>query len=478
MPLNAPVLAPVLAPVPAPVLAPAPSADLERSDLALLTGAAAGDLLAAVLAAEGVRLTGWAVHQVHHRPGVGVTVGWTVSWEGAGPGPGPAATVRSRGDEYLLGTTAAVPAGTPGSTTATLDGRPVTVWRHPADPVLPGLARVSDAASAVAVVTPPGAATPAPGAPAPDAPPPTLELVTYRPLRRAVLRTTTGTTTGTTTAYLKVVRPRTAPDLVRRHALLLDAGLPVAPVRDAGDGVLVLGELRGTRLTDALAVDGAADLDPQAVVELLDRFPDGLLELPRRRAWADHAQRYAEAAAAVVPDRAHELGLLGREVASLVGRSDPGPVVPTHGDLHDANLLLGPTGHAVVGLLDVDSAGPGHRVDDLACLLGHLAVLPVLAPEVHRHVPPTLARWLAAADATVDPVALRARVAGVVLSLVAGAAPEGGGRARDAVALVEEWVQAATDLRELSPSGPRRLMTSAEAGDVGPATAPERGGHP
>ncbi|MDT0166703.1 phosphotransferase [Actinotalea sp. AC32] len=474
--------------MPARVLAPAVSADLERSDLALLTGSAAGDLLAAVLAAEGVRLTAWAVHLVHHRPGVGVTVGWTLSWQGAEPepepepasGPGSAATVRSRGDEYLLGTTAAVPAGTPGSTTATLDGRPVTVWRHPADPVLPGLARVSDAASAVAVATPPGADGPGSATPAPDAPQPTLELVTYRPLRRAVLRTTTGTTTGTTTRYLKVVRPRTAPDLVRRHALLLEAGLPVAPVRDAGDGVLVLGELRGTRLTDVLAADGAAHLDPRVVVDLLDRFPDGLLGLPRRRAWAEHAQRYAEAAAAALPDRAHELRLLGHEVASLVGRSDPGPVVPTHGDLHDANLLLDPTGRAVVGLLDVDSAGPGHRVDDLACLLGHLAVLPVLAPEVHHHVPATLARWLAAADAAVDPVALRARVAGVVLSLVAGwrEDDERTGDATARVALVEAWVQAAADLRELSPPGPRRLMTPAEAGDVGPATAPERGGHP
>src|SRR5690606_15141007 len=82
------------------------------------------------------------------------------------------------------------------------------------------------------------------------------------------------------------------------------------------------------------------------------------------------------------------------------------------------------SGLRLTGLLDVDSAGPGHRVDDLACLLGHMSVLPLLDPEAYRLVPGTFARWLAAADALVDPAALRARAAGVVLSLVAGARGE------------------------------------------------------
>ncbi|EYR64245.1 phosphotransferase, partial [Actinotalea ferrariae CF5-4] len=212
------------------------SARRERADQALLTGPDAEHVLRAVLEAEGVRLSTWAVHQVHHRPGVGVTVGWTVTWE-----QGEAGTPAARGgEEYLLGTTAPVPAGTPASTTVRVADRDVTVWRHPADPVLPGLAHACDPVRVAASL----GAEPAQVQ---------LELVTYRPLRRAVLRASS----PTTTAYLKVVRPHTAADLVRRHELLLAAGLPVAPVEDLGGGVLRLGVVPGRPLTDALAADGA-----------------------------------------------------------------------------------------------------------------------------------------------------------------------------------------------------------------------------
>lgn len=114
---------------------------------------------------------------------------------------------------------------------------------------------------------------------------------------------------------------------------------------------------------------------------------------------------------AALPEQAGRIAVLGRQVRELVDAGDAGAVVATHGDLHDANLLLDvdTAGEsAVVGLLDVDTAGPGHRVDDLACLLGHLSVLPVIAPEVHRRVPAAIARWTADFETRVDPVALHA----------------------------------------------------------------------
>ena len=77
------------------------------------------------------------------------------------------------------------------------------------------------------------------------------------------------------------------------------------------------------------------------------------------------------------------------------------------------------TGAAVTALLDVDTIGPGQRVDDLACLLGHMAVLPCLAPETYPLVPTTLRRWMSVFDSAVHPGALRVRAAGVVLSLLA-----------------------------------------------------------
>jgi hypothetical protein len=403
----------------------------ERADQALLTGPDAEHVLRAVLDAEGVRLSTWVVHQVHHRPGVGVTVGWTVRWEAAdATAPGAA------GDEYLLGTTAPVPPGTPSSTTVRIADRDVTVWRHPADPVLPGLPRASDhAAVAAALGLPAGSMA--------------LELVTYRPLRRAVLRAST----STTTAYLKVVRPHTAADLVRRHELLLGAGLPVAPAADLGDGVLRLGAVPGRPLTDALAADGAASVDPQDVLAVLDRFPAALAGMPRRPAWADRLRHHADAAATAVPGQAREIDRIAGRVAALLRGADPGPVVATHGDLHDANLLL--VDGRITGVLDVDGAGPGHRVDDLACLLGHLSVLPALAPEVHRHVLAALPRWTAALERDVDPVALRARAAAVVLSLVAGARREARDGwqddARRRVAAAARWTDEADALLRGGP---------------------------
>jgi hypothetical protein len=69
------------------------------------------------------------------------------------------------------------------------------------------------------------------------------------------------------------------------------------------------------------------------------------------------------------------------------------------------------------GLLDVDTVGPGHRVDDLACLVAHAIALGPAGEAVAR-------RWEQAARAVVDPEALAVRTAGALLSLAAGAVHE------------------------------------------------------
>ena len=45
--------------------------------MALLTGPRASSVLSAALAPAGQRLASWEVHSVHHRPGAGVSVGYT-----------------------------------------------------------------------------------------------------------------------------------------------------------------------------------------------------------------------------------------------------------------------------------------------------------------------------------------------------------------------------------------------------------------
>jgi hypothetical protein len=303
--------------------------------------------------------------------------------------------------EYLCLTTAPLTeraAARPGVVSLADGDRTVHLWRHPADPELPGLAAACRAADA------------------------DLDLVAYRPLRRAVVRVRPrpGADGSPAVTYRKVVRPRRVEALHARHELLAAAGIPVpASLGWTPDGVLTLAALEGPSLAHALAADGALRLDPAAFLDLLDTLPAGACDLRRRAPWSEHALVYARGAAFTLPHAAAELGALGAQIAELVRRTDPGPVVPTHGDLYEANLLV--TGPTITGLLDLDSVGPGHRVDDLACLLGHALVLPCLAPAVYPLVPAAVQRWLTAFDAVVDPAALRARVAAVVLSLVAGA---------------------------------------------------------
>ncbi|WP_127132199.1 phosphotransferase [Georgenia sp. SYP-B2076] len=403
----------------------------EPADVALLTGPEAGSMLAGALEGEGSRLVAWHVHTVHHRPGAGVTVGYTATVEREMPGePAPLRT-----EEYLCATTARLSQG-PGPGLVRFeqpDGGPIVhMWRHPADPELPALPVACDAAALTRRL----------GAPV------TVELLAYRPTRRAVLRVRR-TDTPTTTAYLKVVRPSGTRVFADRHRLLTQAGVPApAVLRADDDGLVLLGEGQGTPLSNLLARGLGPDAEAvlAALLATLDALPEDVLDLPRRPAWSERAQHYAHAAATVLPDHADRARALADGVDALMADSHPGPVVPSHGDFYEANVLMDPRAGAVgvTALLDVDAVGPGHRVDDLACLLGHISVLPHLAPTTYPHVPDLLEAWTRACERLVDPVALHARCAGVVLSLVAGARRTDGGAwrsdAEGRLARAEAWL--------------------------------------
>ena len=69
----------------------------ERDQVALLTGPGVNSILGAALAPLGLELVTSRVHSVHHRPGAGVTVGYTAVVRGL---------AGIRGTEYLCATTA------------------------------------------------------------------------------------------------------------------------------------------------------------------------------------------------------------------------------------------------------------------------------------------------------------------------------------------------------------------------------------
>lgn len=369
----------------------------EQEHVELLTGPQAADILQAALAVEGGVLGTWSVHSVHHRPGAGVSVGYTVSRVDGGP------------DDYLCASTGRIgaPAGV-GLVRLTSGDTVVHVWRHPADPELPALA-VACAPDRLAERL---GLTEQPG----------VELLAYRPLRRAVVRARGGDLPDGE-AYAKVVRPRTLRDLAARHRMLTEAGVPApAVIRADDDGLLVIRAGRGSSLAAMLA-RGMTQRQARAVladvVDVLDRLPGAALDLPRRPAWSERSRHYAHAAGVVLPEHRERIDRLADGIAAGLAGTDAGPVVPAHGDLYEANLLM--TDGRVSTMLDVDSLGPGHRVDDLACLLAHVSVLPHLAPRTYPQVPDILQWWTAQCHELVDPAALHARAAGVVLSLVAGA---------------------------------------------------------
>ncbi|GAA1132302.1 phosphotransferase [Citricoccus alkalitolerans] len=299
-----------------------------------------------------------------------------------------------------------------------------SAWFHPHDPLLTGLALASDPASVAALWGRGGTLV-------------DLQTISYRPLRRAVLRAVvtdipgtpgapdaSGTSaasgaSGRRTVFLKVMRAGLATRLHHRHMVLAAAGVPVPvvlgpPVAD----VLAFEQGDGQVLANAIMANGARQVEPADVVGILDRMPADLLELPRRDAWSDRTSDYGHAAATALPDQARRIRSLVDHLQRQLTVTDRGPVVPTHGDFYEANLLV--KNNRISCVLDIDGAGPGHRVDDLACFLGHLAVLPAVDRR-YVHVDDALRRFHGYFKTGVDPAALTCRSAAVALSLVAGA---------------------------------------------------------
>ena len=197
-----------------------------------------------------------------------------------------------------------------------------------------------------------------------------------------------------------------------------DLGIPVPAMLEAhAAGVLALEAGSGESLGAAIRPHGGADLDPNEFIALLDALPPGVMRLEARRAWSDSIQRYRQAATLALPHRAGELDALVRGIAAHLVAAERGEPVPAHGDFYDANILL--SSGKISALLDLDSLGPGYRVDDLACLLGHLAILPSLG-EKNRSAGEALERFARVFERTVDPRALWARSAAVALTLIAG----------------------------------------------------------
>lgn len=367
-------------------------------DLAIQAALTAGVKLLPRFTAE---LIDW-----HNRPGSEISAGYRVKYLDKKSAPVT---------DFLYVTTAEVGPPAVGVKSGDLH---FDVWRHPNDPRLPSLSLATnpetvsewldncsgDLGSLV-----------------------DLTLVGYRPLRRAVLRAQT----ERSAVFIKLLRADKLPELMYRHELVAAAGLSADHLGSPAPGVLLLPQAPGKSLLD-LFLAKAQLPEPAALVDVLDRLPKAGLELKRKPAWSERLDFHSATAATRIGfEKAEELK---SRIEETLQKAPVGPKVVTHGDFYERNILVDGD---QISIIDLDSMGPGFREDDLACALGHLAVLPAISKEHYGHLEPIVDQWTEYFSNQVDRGALAARVAAVILSLIASAADS---EVAARLELVEKWL--------------------------------------
>ncbi|MBK9696116.1 MAG: phosphotransferase [Propionibacteriaceae bacterium] len=369
---------------------------------ALLTSPEVGSLLSAAVQHAGGTLAEWSLDHIDANPPHSTTATYSaiVDWP------------YGRRDELLgVSARASGPVASDAAAEIFADGdREVAVWLYPQDPDLPGLARAAYAES-MAEICNAHRIFADPVVPAQL----TLQMIGYRPRRRAVVKVTD--TVSGEVIYVKVLRERLFTEVVHRHDLLRAAGLPIPQVAaTTPDNLLVLRELGGVPLARAL-FDPSDPCRAEDLIGLLDALPASVLQLERRPPWSDAVGHYAAMVTQAMPSLAGKLswltGLISQGLASL-----PLGHEPTHGDFHEGQIHV--AGGRIVGMLDVDTVGPGHRVDDLACLVAHLSTIQRMNPAQEARIHHLIRAWVPVFDTRVDPTQLRLRAAAVIISLATG----------------------------------------------------------
>lgn len=310
-------------------------------------------LLEALLAADGRTLLEHQLCQVDVGRS-GQVRGYEVSW--------------SRGADQGRDLVYVEPAtGDPGVGVQVADPRTAArhrAWRYPDDPALPALPPAVHL-DAVAVLLPRLGVGAAPTG---------LELMSYRPGRRAVVRVHLQAGTA---VYLKVVRAERVELVHEKHRVLHEAGLPVPrPLGWSPSGLLALAALPGVPAADVLPKVAYDEQFPTSVAALARQLaPATGARWPARRTPTAAVAWYAEQVAGVAPGLAERARAIAAAVAAAVPDHATG-AGGIHGDLHLGQLLVDPDDPGtIVGLLDVDTAGPGHPDEDAVALLAQLEVV-------------------------------------------------------------------------------------------------------
>jgi hypothetical protein len=393
--------------------------------LPTILGSDAPEMLRAALEPLGGQLASARISQISWWPGRSLTAVFKVrvAW----------ASSRPLVEDHVVVSTGA--AFQPGAICLEDEGEArVSFWRLTQDPSLPGLALALDPIRARGLLdgllVRPGEVT--------------TQLRAYRPGHRAVVELRT----RDQRVFVKVVPPARIATLQAIHKQIATS-LPVPRSHGWSDeyGLVVLEALPGISLRAGLLDKRVRLPGPEQIAQLLDQLP---APTDKRRApsQTDSGLAVAPLLRELVPECA---GLINDLVDAVRDGTHRGQLVPVHGDLHEAQLTV--QDGRLAGLLDLDTTGLGHRVDDWAAFLGHLAVLTASVDGAARErVRLYAGRVMALADQqTQDPVGLRQRIAGVILGLASGPfrvqSPTWLEETRRRLCLAEPWLKNAEALR-------------------------------
>jgi hypothetical protein len=360
--------------------------------LRLMLGPDAAGLLQAVADAAGGTLTSWRPRQVNHQPARSTVVQYRTGVRWANSETTSETFVAATGDRVPVEGAAVFEDGT----------NRVAVWRWPHDPFLPGLSEALDPARVGSLLDDLGV----------DSGAVQIRTRAYRPGRRAVVEVTG----RRGRLFLKVVRPGRVEELHLRHRSLVEH-LPVPDSLGWSDsGILVLTALPGETLRSGLRSTRQPLPQPEAVSQLLDRFPSQLADERPHRDLITLVSHHSSVISETVPAVKTKLEAT-LEVFTAGREDDPGPVTAVHGDLYEAQLMV--NRGRITGLLDIDTAGSGFRVDDFANFCAHLSVLAQMTDRP-RQVRRFGASLLSHAEMLHPRPVLRRRIAAAVLGLATG----------------------------------------------------------